>query len=95
MAFQHVHASYKNSNVARAHAYKKCVSAISARSNVSSLWVFNLILCYFVYRQMSFAYLNRNGTCVGASVYFSPAESPAFLLKDYDSTEYSTWTESQ
>ncbi|XP_078381644.1 nicastrin-like isoform X2 [Oculina patagonica] len=34
------------------------------------------------------------GTCVKGSVFQSPAVSPAFVLKQYDSTEYSTWAES-
>lgn len=34
------------------------------------------------------------GTCVKGSVFLSPAVSPAFVLKHYDSTEYSTWAES-
>lgn len=34
------------------------------------------------------------GICVKGSVYKSLAVSPAFLLKQYDSTEYSTWAES-
>ena len=34
------------------------------------------------------------GICVKGSVFFSPAVSPAFLLEQYDSTEYSTWAES-
>ncbi|XP_031564484.1 nicastrin-like [Actinia tenebrosa] len=32
--------------------------------------------------------------CVNGTVYYSVAESPAFLKKEYDSTEYSTWAES-
>jgi len=32
--------------------------------------------------------------CVNGSVYYSLAESPAFKLLQYDSTEYSTWAES-
>ena len=34
------------------------------------------------------------GICVKGSVFKSPAVSPAFLLEQYDSTEYSTWAES-
>lgn len=34
------------------------------------------------------------GICVEGSVFQSPAVSPAFLLEQYDSTEYSTWAES-
>ena len=34
------------------------------------------------------------GICVKGSVFLSPAVSPAFLLEQYDSTEYSTWAES-
>ncbi|XP_032234875.2 nicastrin [Nematostella vectensis] len=38
---------------------------------------------------------DQNGDiCVNGSVYFSKAESPAFVLKDYTSTQYSTWAES-
>jgi hypothetical protein len=46
---------------------------------------------------MSFVYYKEsgNGTCIKANVAHSPAKSPAFLLETYDSTEYSTWTESR
>lgn len=48
-----------------------------------------------------FSYINVTGSrtngslfCVKGTVYMTEALSPAFELKDYASTEYSTWTES-
>lgn len=37
----------------------------------------------------------REGYCVRSTVQFSKAESPAFLLGEYTSKNYSTWTESR
>ncbi|XP_028401688.1 nicastrin-like [Dendronephthya gigantea] len=42
-----------------------------------------------------FVYEPNNDSCIGAHVYSSPAKSPAFENEDYDSTKYSTWTESR
>ena len=37
----------------------------------------------------------RDGTCYGTITNGSSAVSPAFVVKNYSSTEYSTWTESR
>jgi len=36
-----------------------------------------------------------DGTCYGHATNYTAALSPAFVLKDYASTRYSTWTESR
>jgi nicastrin len=43
-----------------------------------------------------FDYLWLNGSCYNSSLMITPAQSPAFIIDDYDwsSGEYSTWTES-
>jgi len=38
--------------------------------------------------------VNKTGICVNASVHKTAAVSPAFEIKDYHSTEFSTWAES-
>lgn len=37
----------------------------------------------------------RQGFCVRSTVHLSKALSPAFVLKEYTSKDYSTWTESR
>ncbi|KAG8191953.1 hypothetical protein JTE90_007748 [Oedothorax gibbosus] len=38
--------------------------------------------------------VNESGVCIKSTVLFTLAQSPAFVLNDWKSTEYSTWTES-
>lgn len=50
--------------------------------------------CNATYTQ-NWAPIIVNDTCFGYVVNSSSATSPAFKLKDYSSTKYSTWTESR
>ncbi|XP_013790954.1 nicastrin-like, partial [Limulus polyphemus] len=48
----------------------------------------------YVYNWIRGSDPNNTGVCVQSTTRFTLAQSPAFELKDWTSTEYSTWTES-
>ncbi|XP_077985651.1 nicastrin-like [Glandiceps talaboti] len=47
-----------------------------------------------IYKYNWIAGQHGNGTCWKSFTYRTPAQSPAFVIDDWASTEYSTWTES-
>lgn len=48
----------------------------------------------FQYDWMTGSAVNASGICVKSTVMYTIAQSPAYVLNEWTSTEYSTWTES-
>ena len=60
----------------------------------SFLWFLQLPSSAFSTFGIKGPVVNKTGICVNASVHKTAAVSPAFEIKDYHSTEFSTWAES-